>query len=136
MSVALDPLMPHRPPMRWIDALTACTDTTATATVSFSSNHFAVVNGAVGEAALVECVAQTVAAAMGQRGRTQGQAGRAGSGMLAAVADFKIHSRPPLDQPLHIEVRELKRFGPMLLVSGTVSCAGEVVAAGELTLYA
>jgi hypothetical protein len=33
-------------------------------------------------------------------------------------------------------VTELKRFGPMLLVSGIVSSDGKTLASGELTLYA
>ena len=33
MSAILETLIPHRPPMRWVNALTQCTDTTATATV-------------------------------------------------------------------------------------------------------
>ena len=63
MSVGLETLIPHRVPMRFIDALTDCTDTTASATACFSANHFAVAGGAVLETALVECVAQTAAAA-------------------------------------------------------------------------
>jgi hypothetical protein len=33
-------------------------------------------------------------------------------------------------------MRELRRFGPMLLVAGVVSCLGQPIASGELTLYA
>ena len=93
-------------------------------------------NGAVLETALVECVAQTVAAALGHRAGARGQTGAANNGMLAAVSNFKIHARPPLDQVLTIEVRELKRLGPMLLIAGTISCADQLIAAGELSLYA
>jgi predicted hotdog family 3-hydroxylacyl-ACP dehydratase len=122
--------------MRWIDALTECTDTTATATTRFGAGRFPVADGAVVETALVECVAQTVAAALGQRMRATGKTGAANNGMLAAVSNFKIHTRPPLDQLLTIEVRELKRLGPMLMVASTISCAGQTIATGELSLYA
>jgi predicted hotdog family 3-hydroxylacyl-ACP dehydratase len=136
MSFAIENLIPHRAPMRWIDALTTCTDTTASATACFSADHFAVADGLVLEPALVECVAQTVAAAIGQRAHTRGQSGGAGIGMLAAVSDFRIHSRPPAGKQLQIEVRELRRLGPMLLVAGIVSCEGQLFASGELTLHA
>jgi len=125
--------------MRWIDSLIDCTDTTATATAFFDAEHFAVANGVVSETALVECVAQTVAAALGQRARTRGHSGNAGignTGMLAAVSNFQIHSPVPAGKPLRIDVREVKRLGPMLMVTGTVSCDGELIASGELTLYA
>jgi predicted hotdog family 3-hydroxylacyl-ACP dehydratase len=132
----IEELIPHRAPMRWIDELTDCTDTTARATAIFTADHFAVADGAVTETALVECIAQTVAAALGHRARASGKTGAANNGMLAAVSNFKIHSRPPLDQPLNIEVRELKRLGSMLLIAGTILCDGQAIATGELSLYA
>lgn len=122
--------------MRWIDHLTSCTETTATATVQFNAAHFATTDGEITETALVECVAQTVAAALGHRMRTGGKAGAPNNGMLAAVSNFKILARPPLDQMLAIEIRELKRLGPMLMISSSISCAGQTIATGELSLYA
>lgn len=168
MFPAIEQLIPHRAPMRWVDELLDCTDTTATATTRFTADHFAVVqpserrlqaaagdhgktshlppegsvpNGTedsarVIETALVECMAQTVAAALGQRMRASGQTGAANNGMLAAVSNFKIHSRPPLDQTLTIEVREVKRLGPMLMITGRISCDAELIATGDLSLYA
>src|SRR5438445_697330 len=122
MSSAIDTLLPHRAPMQWIDALTDCAPTTARATACLSPSHIAVADGWVLETALVECIAQTVAAALGQRAKakeaaTQGGQASGGTGMLAAVSNFRIHSRASAGKRLQIEVRELKRFGPMLLVS-------------------
>ena len=136
MSLGLESLIPHRLPMRFIDALTDCTDTTARATACFSASHFAVADGAVLETALVECVAQTGAAALGQRAKNRGHSGGAPNGMLVAVTPFQIQSRPPAEKQLRIEIRDLKRLGPMLMISGTISCEGQVIASGGLTLYA
>jgi predicted hotdog family 3-hydroxylacyl-ACP dehydratase len=169
MFPAIEQLIPHRAPMRWVDELIDCTETTATATTRFTAEHFAVAqtigapasgHGAklphepqragpeagapvhathpphVIETALVECMAQTVAAALGHRMRASGKPGAANHGMLAAVANFKIHSRPPLDQTLTIEVREVKRLGPMLMITGKISCGADMIATGDLSLYA
>ena len=136
MTNAIEQLIPHRAPMRWVDALTDCTDTTATATTRFTPEHFAVANGVVIETALVECMAQTVAAALGQRMRASGKSGAANNGMLAAVSNFKVFSQPPFDQTLTIEVREVKRLGPMLMIAGKISCGTELIATGDLSLYA
>jgi predicted hotdog family 3-hydroxylacyl-ACP dehydratase len=122
--------------MLWIRALTRCTDTEATATATFQEGDFALQNGAVSETALLECVAQTVAAAQGERARRSGKTGATVGGMLAAVTDFRIQAPAPLGKPLDIDVRELKRFGPMLLVSGEVKCEGQLIASGQLSLYA
>jgi predicted hotdog family 3-hydroxylacyl-ACP dehydratase len=138
MSVAIENLIPHRVPMRFIDALTECTETTAVAMACFSADSFAVVNGFVLETALVECVAQTVAAALGHRAKIHGQSdsGIVAKGMLVSVSNFKIQSRPLAGKILRIEIRELKRLGMMLRVSGEIFCDGQKIAAGELTLYA
>jgi predicted hotdog family 3-hydroxylacyl-ACP dehydratase len=122
--------------MRFVDELTDCTDTTATATVRFGASHFAVADGAVSEIALVECAAQTVAAALGQRARACGKSGAAANGMLVAVTGFQIQSRPQVDEMLRIDIRELKRLGLMLMISAAISCDGRMIASGELTLYA
>jgi 3-hydroxyacyl-[acyl-carrier-protein] dehydratase len=138
MSVAIENLIPHRAPMRFIDELIECTETTAVATVCFRADSFAVANGFVLETTLVECVAQTVAAALGQRAKISGQSdsGIAATGMLVSVSSFKIQSCPPLGKELRIEIRELKRLGLMLRIVGEIFCDGQLVAAGELTLYA
>jgi 3-hydroxymyristoyl/3-hydroxydecanoyl-(acyl carrier protein) dehydratase len=138
MPVAVENLIPHRAPMRFIDALTDCTETTTVATICFREDSFGVANGFVLETALVECVAQTVAAALGQRAKFSGQtdSGIAAKGMLVSVSNFKIQSRPPAGKQLRIEIRELKRLGLMLCVSGEIFCDEKSVASGELTLYA
>jgi predicted hotdog family 3-hydroxylacyl-ACP dehydratase len=137
MTAAIEEIIPHREPMRFVDALTDCAETTATATARFSSSHFAVADGTVMEGALVECMAQTVAAALGWRRRAGGNAaGAANNGMLAAVSNFKFIAPPPLDQLLTIKIREVKRLGPMLRIEGSVFHGAELIAAGELSLYA
>ena len=119
--------------MRFIDTLTHCDDTTACATACFSADHFAVNDGRVLEAALVECVAQTFAAALGY-GAKGGQPPAVG--MLAAVTDFQIHVRPAAGRTLEISVREKKRLGSMRLVAGTITCDDQLIATGDLTVYA
>ncbi len=122
--------------MRWLDALVECTDTTATGTVLVTAEHFAVVDDAMLESALVECAAQTVAAALGQRRRASGDSGPAQQGMLAAVSNFQITARPAIGDTLTIEVREVKRLGPMLMIAARLTCGERLIATGELTLYA
>ena len=136
MSVDLDTLIPHRPPMQWISELIDCTETTATAVARFTNDHFATADGFVLETALVECVAQTVAAAMGHRARSGNPTGTPAAGMLTGVSNFKVERRPSVDEILEIEVRELKRFGMTSMVTGTVRCDEQIIASGELTFYA
>jgi predicted hotdog family 3-hydroxylacyl-ACP dehydratase len=136
MSLVLENLLPHRAPMLWIEELTTCTEREAIARANFKEGDFAVSNGGVLESALVECMAQTVAAAQGERARRSGNAGASVGGMLAAITDFRVQAQAPIGKPLQIEVRELKRFGPMLLVSGEIKSDGRIIASGQLSLYA
>ena len=137
MPFPIETLIPHRDPMRWIDDLIDCTETTATAVATFGPGHLAVENGFVLETALVECVAQTVAAALGCRAANRKPSDILSSGgMLVAVSNFKIEQRPPAGSTLRIEIEERKKFGPMLLVSGRIFWNDRLVASGELTLYA
>jgi len=136
MSAAIEELIPHRAPMCWVNALVECSATHAVATACFGENEFPVSNGTVLETALVECAAQTVAAALGQRGREAGNSGAAANGMLVSVSNFKIHARPPAGKILRVEVREVRRLGPMIMVTADISCEARTVAAGELLLYA
>src|SRR5437016_3024718 len=133
MPSPIDSLIPHRPPMQWIEALVQCTDTEAKATVRFSKDHFAVSNGNVLESALIECMAQTVAAGFGFRAHQGTGGAKPNAGMLAAVSNFKIAGTAPLDVPLEITVKEVKRLGPMLMVSGQVSHAGHFIASADLS---
>ncbi len=134
----VEELLPHRPPMLWIRELTRCAETEAAGTAVFDDTSMAVADGVVIEAALVECVAQTVAAAQGRRARTSGQPPREGQppGMLVSVKDFVVRDVARPGETLLIETRETRRFGPMMQIVGTVSCAGRVIAEMELTLYA
>ncbi len=136
MPDAIEELLPHRAPMRWVDALLECTDTFAIAIAHLGPEHFAVDNGALLETALIECAAQTCAAALGHRMRASGQRADTNKGMLVGVSGFHIEVRPLIGQTLTIEVREVKRLGPMLLVAASITCEGELIATGELTLYA
>jgi len=137
MPVAIENLIPHRAPMQWVNALTDCTDKTATATACFGENDFAIVDGKVLETALVELVAQTVAAGLGHQALTgTGKPGAAAIGLLVAASNFKIQSRPSAGKILHIEVRERRRLGPMLLIAGSISCEGQIIASGDLSVYA
>ncbi len=134
MNIPAEKLIPHRPPMRFIEALTDCTVATARGTACFSFDHFAVANGLVLESALVECVAQTAAAWLGYRASCEDKPPAVG--MLAAVTDFQFYAAAHNDAQLIIEVRELKHLGPMRLVSGSITCKGQRIAEGELTIYA
>jgi len=135
--IDVEDVIPHRPPMRMIDALTEWSDDSARGVVVFDENHMAVHDGLVVESALVECIAQTVAAMEGaKRAACENPGGPAGEhvGMLCGVSDFSVVRRPRAGDRLEVRVQVRKRLGPMLLADGQVLCDGLVAAEGSLKL--
>ncbi|HVU26412.1 MAG TPA: hypothetical protein VHG71_01590 [Verrucomicrobiae bacterium] len=135
MSITIENLIPHRAPMRFIETLDELSEKIAVATAHFDAENFAVSDDTVLETALIECAAQTAAAALG-RGKENGDRSGAEMGMLVAVSNFKIESRPPAGKKLRIEIAERKRIGPMQIISSKIFCDGHQIASGDLTLYA
>ena len=136
-ALAAEEVIPHRPPMRMIDALMEWSDNSARGAIVFDAKHMAVHDGLVTESALVECIAQTVAAMEGAKkaacGTTGGTVGEQ-VGMLCGVSDFVVVRRPKAGEQLEVRVQVHKRLGPMLLVDGQVLHNGDVVASGSLKL--
>lgn len=131
-AIAAETVIPHRPPMRLIDTLETWSEAGAQASVVFDATHLAVDSGRVTEAALVECLAQTVAAMEGARAAAAGTGGQLG--MLCGVADFTVLRRPCAGERLEVRVRAEKRLGSMLLAAGEVWCNGSLAASGALKL--
>lgn len=117
--------------MVFIDSLVAAEPGYARATMTFPEGHFAVADGRVLEPALVECVAQTMAAYLSHTTPVP----EGPPGMLAGVAGFTVRRAPRAGEPIEIEVRELKTLGPMSVVHGRISSGDETLAEGELKLY-
>ncbi len=137
MSELIESLIPHRAPMLWISGIVGFEEKKFTATANFRAEDYCVADGKVIETALVECVAQTVAAALGQRQQIGGEGQRtATNAMLVGVTGFKILARPPIGKTIQIEFREARRLGPMLMIDCSVAGDGEIYATGKLSLYA
>ena len=92
-------------------------------------------DGKIAESALVECVAQTVAAGFGWLSRQKGTDGKPAGGVLAAVTRFTVEQAIPLETPLEISVKQIKRLGPMVMIGGRITSAGQLIAAGHISVY-
>lgn len=138
--VEAEQLIPHRAPMRMIDELIEIEDDTGRARVRFGRDHLGVAGGRVMAAALVECMAQTMAAMQGYIDRNAEPNNDVdeedpGLGMLTGVSNFEVHFQPEADAELIISVTERKKLGRMHLIAGEIRCDGRIVAEGELKLY-
>lgn len=126
--------------MRMIDELIEIENETGRARVRFGNDHLGVADGRVMEAALVECMAQTMAAMQGYIDRNTEPKNVVddedpGLGMLTGVSNFEVHFRPEADAELIVSVSERKKLGRMHLIAGEIRCNGQLMAEGELKLY-
>ena len=137
-TIAAEKVIPHRFPMRMIDSLEEWNNESAVSTVVFSKEHMAVSEGFVTEPALVEALAQTVAAMEGMRNIDKAEPDddlAEQPGMLCGVTDFVVEKKPKAEKPLKIEVHVQKRLGSMFLVDGKITCNNELIATGSLKLF-
>ena len=133
MDHDLAAILPHRPPMVMLDALVRSGGDAAVATKTFAPDSYGVHEGRVLESALVECLAQTVAALHGQRARQDGRP--PAMGMLVGVSDFVFHRPGQCGSPLTLSVEVTRRLGPLVLALGRVEQNGELVAEGYVKLH-
>jgi predicted hotdog family 3-hydroxylacyl-ACP dehydratase len=133
MEPTLAELLPHRPPMVMVDALVRCEDDSAVAVKTFAEGSYGTDGGCVLEGALIECLAQTVAALHGHRAHQGG--GRVPRGLLVGVTDFAFRRPASCGRPLQLTVRITRRLGPFCLAAGRIEQDGSLVAEGELKFH-
>jgi predicted hotdog family 3-hydroxylacyl-ACP dehydratase len=132
-NLAVTDLIPHRPPMLLIDRLLQADSQRALASKTFRENDYGLDGQVVSEAALIECIAQTVAAMHGYENVNSGDS--PGLGYLVGLAGFSIFAQPRQGQELIIEVQTIKRLGAMCLVEGSIRCSDQVQAEGQLKFF-
>jgi predicted hotdog family 3-hydroxylacyl-ACP dehydratase len=133
MDNELAQLLPHRPPMVMIDRLISCGDDTATAAKTFEPGGYGTEGDRVPAPALIECLAQTMAAMQGRRARESGRAAQ--FGMLVGVSGFVFHRPARCGRELTLRVKLETSLAPFLLASGEVREEDRLVAEGALKFY-
>ncbi len=133
IDIAVQDLIPHRPPMILIDRLTACGEDRAEAVKTFCSGDYGVVDGAVPESLLIECLAQTTAAMQGYLARQRRLP--PARGMLVGLDNFSFVAAAVVDQPLTLCVQVLNRVGPFCIIAGRVQAGSQLLAEGQFKVF-
>jgi 3-hydroxyacyl-[acyl-carrier-protein] dehydratase len=133
MDDQLRAILPHRPPMVMIDALLESTPEGALATKVFTGSDYAVDDNTVARSALIEGLAQTVAAAFGKEAREAGQ--RPLIGMLVGVTGFGFTRDVEAGEEVVFRATISRRLPPFYLAEGEVLCGGQVIAGGSMKFY-
>ena len=126
-------ILPHRPPAVMLDGLVASSPVSATATKTFRKGSYGLAGPRVLEPALIECLAQTVAALHGYQDRLLNRP--PSPGMLVGLSDFvfPLPAASGTELDLHVEITN--QLGPFTWAEGVARQSGKVVARGVLKFY-
>src|SRR5579862_3868145 len=119
-------MIPHRPPMRWIDAA-------APQAYTVPPDHPFLRDGVLPRAALIELLAQCAACAAADHAARQGQT--IGRGRLAALRNMKFHADVRTGDTLALQARPGATFGRLSQALVTVHVGTMLVAEGEMTFH-
>ena len=127
-------LMPHRPPMLFIDTLISRIGDKATALATVPENSICIDpdRGILPEF-FIEIMAQTMAAASGYDALCENRAPR--NGFLVGLDKFQLSERTAVRATLRIEITKTFQFGPVNLIEGQVFCDDRVLAIGEVKVW-
>ena len=127
-------LVPHRPPARMIDALTAVAERSATAAATIVPTNPHCREGKLTEAAHLELMAQAAAALHGYRHpvRPDGSAPR---GMLVGARDLEIHEPVRVGDNLSVTLQKLTRLGGFGVLSAEVRRGKTLISKAELKTW-
>ncbi len=130
----IEKLLPHRPPMLWIDEVVSRGDDSVCCKLTIRDDHVFVEHGRVEPLIALEWMAQAVAVLVGLRDRDQDQTPRPGyliaipQGSLD-VEDFRVGDE------LRIDVRRVWGDDALASFECAVTRAGEPCASAQLSVY-
>ncbi len=119
--------------MIMIDALIKMDTRSVLAEKTFKTDDYGVKNGYVLESALVECMAQTVAAKNGINALNKSSEPEIG--MLVGVDNFEFLAPVKTNVILEIYAEKSNQVGPVAIIDGTIRSENELVARGSLKIY-
>lgn len=129
----VEAILPHRPPMALVDRVLSADDENARATKTFGPDDYGTENGFVSEPAIIECLAQTVAALQGIRAMRMGL--KPGPGMLVGVNDFAISDEVRAGVPVEFSVTVTRRLPPFCLADVRAIQDGRTIAEGTMKFF-
>ena len=125
-------IIPQQPPFVMVDKLLYCDpQTTKTAFIVREENIF-VENGVLAEAGLIENIAQTCAARVGNMDSEAGN--NVKIGFIGAIRNLEITRLPRVGETLVTQVNTVSEVFQTTLVNATVNVGNEIIASGEMKI--
>ncbi len=129
-------LLPQRPPFVMVDKLTHDDETSTRSTFTVREGNLFCFGDRMEEAGLIENMAQTCAARMGYRSRTEPQSdGTVRVGFIGAIRGITIVRAPLIGEVLTTTVEVKEEIFSTSLVETKVEVGGEVIASGSMKIF-
>lgn len=129
-------LIPQRPPFVMVDKLTHDDETSTRSTFTVREGNLFCFGDRMEEAGLIENMAQTCAARMGYRSRTEPQSdGTVRVGFIGAIRGITIVRAPLVGEVLTTTVEVKEEIFSTSLVETKVEVGGEVIASGSMKIF-
>ena len=125
-------LLPQAPPFVMVDTLLFSDEKIARTAFRIQADNVLVENGAFSAAGLMENIAQTAAAGMGSIAAITGQP--VSPGYIVSVKNLEINALPRVGDQLITETTIDARVLDIVVISGTITCKGIVIATGEMKI--
>ncbi|MEO7768761.1 MAG: 3-hydroxyacyl-ACP dehydratase [Ferruginibacter sp.] len=127
------PLIPQRPPFVMVDQLTWYDEAITRSRFLVKESNILVENGRLGEAGLVENIAQTAAASAGYEAGLHNKPVRVG--YIGAIKNLVIHFLPLVNDELETEIIIQNQIFDVTLIKGLIRCKKLLLAECEMKIF-
>lgn len=134
LPITAERLVPHQPPARMVDALTAVAERSATVSATITATNPHCRDGRLTEAAHLELMAQAAAALHGYRCQVRSE-GAAPRGMLVGARDFQVFQPVRVGDALTISLHKEARLGTFGVLHSEIRREGTLVSKAELKTW-
>lgn len=126
-------LIPQKPPFVMVDKLLYCNPQTTKTALTVREENIFFDNGVLAEAGLIENIAQTCAARVGNINNEAGDGG-VKIGFIGVIRNLEIVRLPKAGETLVTQVNLMEEVFQISLVNAAVSIGDEIIASGEMKI--
>lgn len=126
-------LIPHRPPMLFVDSLIERSGDEARASAVMPDSGICFDPEYAFPEYFIEVVAQAMAMVNGYDARVAGK--KLQDGLLVGVDRFSFTGTAPAGAVLHVAIRKTMEFGAINIVHGEIFCGERLLAEGDLKVW-
>lgn len=135
MNYSAEPLLPQRPPFQFIENLVFCSENEFRSQFRIKQNELFVVCEELSESALLENMAQTVAAGNTWYQQQQANEQDPKMGFIGAIKKIMIHRKPKVNEILQTHVQIIHEIGDARIADAKIFCQDALIASAELTIF-